>query len=146
MRNKAIALSKLLNRVKFQNNWNLPTFIDEAKKIENVSQSEAARFYAALIKQGYLVKGKSKKYSPVFDTKMWHDEDYRINLIKTILEDYPIVQKRGRVKGKFYPTAVIMVAKSNPLEKFTAKELVEELRNRGYKVSCQKEIVTVEEL
>lgn len=145
MRNKSVGFSKLLNRVKFQNNWNLPTFMDEASKVENISKSEASRFYQALIKQGYLVKGKSKKYSPVFDTKMWHDEDYRINLIKTILEDYPIIQKRGRVKGKVYPITVVSV-KTNLLERFSAKELVEELRKRGYKVSCQKEVVTVEEL
>lgn len=70
--------------------------------------------------------------------------------MKKVLSDNDIIQKRGRVKGVKYPvkkavTAAI-VAPVNPLTRFSAKDLVAELRNRGYVISCKKEIVVVEEL
>lgn len=145
---KIIAFGKLLNRVKFQNTWNPETFAACAAKTEGVSKSESIRFYKALVELGYLVKiGRS--FKPTFDAKIWHDEDFRSNIIKNILDEYPIVQKRGRIRGKKYSntiTAVVVTEPVNPLARISSKDLVAELRNRGYIISCKKEITIVEEL
>lgn len=148
-REKLLAFSKLLNRVKFQNNWNSTTFESCSEKTENVTKSEAFRFYKVLVELGYLVKS-GRTYKPAFDSKIWHNEDYRHNIIKNILEDQPIIQKRGRVKGKVYDKpkeAVVEIVKFvNPLESISSKDLVSELRNRGFEVSCKKIVTVVEEL
>lgn len=146
---KIIAFGKLLNRVKFQNTWNPETFATCASKTEGVSKSESIRFYKALVELGYLVK-VGRSFKPTFDAKIWHDEDFRSNIIKNILDEYPIVQKRGRVRGKVYDkhvsTAIVVSKPVNPLDNFPSKNLVAELRNRGYIISCKKEITIVEEL
>lgn len=146
-REKLLAFSKLLNRVKFQNNWSSDSFADCAKRTDGISSSEGLRFHKALVSLGYLVKsGRSNK--PVFDTRIWNDEDFRLNIIKNILEDQPVIQKRGRVKGKIYlpkETAVVVV-QHNSLESISSKDLVNELRNRGFEVTCKKIITVVEEL
>ena len=147
-REKLLAFSKLLNRVKFQNNWNSTTFESCSEKTENVTKSEAFRFYKALVELGYLVKS-GRTYKPAFDSKIWHDEDYRLNIIKNILEDQPVIQKRGRVKGKIYdiPKEVaVVVTKHNPLESISSKDLVMELRSRGFEVICKRSVTVVEEL
>lgn len=148
-REKLIAFSKLLNRVKFQNTWNPDTFSKCADKTENVSKSESFRFYKALVELGYLVKS-GRSYKPSFDTKIWHDEDYRLNIIENILNEQPVVQKRGRVKGKVYdkPKETILEVANpvNPLESIAAKDLVMELRSRGFEVICKRSITVVEEL
>lgn len=148
-REKLIAFSKLLNRIKFQNTWNPDTFAACAEKTENISKSEAIRFYKALVELGYLVKS-GRVFKPSFDTKIWHDEDYRLNIIKNILEDQPVIQKRGRVKGKVYDkpatTAVVVSEPVNPLASISAKELVAELRSRGFDVTCKRSVTVVEEL
>lgn len=148
-REKLIAFSKLLNRVKFQNTWNSDTFVKCADKTENVSKSEAFRFYKALVELGYLVKS-GRSYKPSFDTKIWHDEDYRLNIIENILNEQPVVQKRGRVKGKVYdkPKETILEVANpvNPLESINAKDLVNELRSRGFEVTCKRAVTVVEEL
>lgn len=147
-REKLLAFSKLLNRVKFQNNWNSTTFESCSEKTENVTKSEAFRFYKALVELGYLVKS-GRTYKPAFDSKIWHDEDYRLNIIKNILEDQPVIQKRGRVKGKIYDIpkeAAVVVTKHNPLESISSKDLVMELRSRGFEVTCKRSVTVVEEL
>ena len=147
-REKLLAFSKLLNRVKFQNNWNSTTFESCSEKTENVTKSEAFRFYKALVELGYLVKS-GRTYKPAFDSKIWHDEDYRLNIIKNILEDQPVIQKRGRVKGKIYDIpkeAAVVVTKHNPLESIPSKDLVMELRSRGFEVTCKRSVTVVEEL
>lgn len=147
-REKLLAFSKLLNRVKFQNNWNSTTFESCSEKTENVTKSEAFRFYKALVELGYLVKS-GRTYKPAFDSKIWHDEDYRLNIIKNILEDQPVIQKRGRVKGKIYDIpkeGAVVVTKHNPLESISSKDLVMELRSRGFEVTCKRSVTVVEEL
>ena len=147
-REKLLAFSKLLNRGKFQKNWGLSTFEKCAERTDGVSKSEAIRFYKAIVNLGYLVKS-GRHYKPTFDNKVWHDDDFRLNIIKNILDDQPVIQKRGRVKGKLYDkvvTDVIITKPTNTLEKISSKELVAELRNRGFIVSCKKEIVIIEEL
>lgn len=148
-RETIVAFSKLLNRVKFQGSWNPDVFAKCSEKTEGVSKSEAFRFYKALIELGYLVKS-GRTYKPSFDTRIWHDDDYRLNIIKNILEDQPVIQKRGRVKGKVYDkpvaTAVVVSKPVNTLDNFTSKELANELRNRGFEVTCKRSITVVEEL
>lgn len=148
-REKLIAFSKLLNRVKFQNIWNSDTFATCAEKTENVSKSEAIRFHKALVELGYLIKS-GRMFKPVFDTKIWNDEDYRLNIIKNILEDQPVIQKRGRVKGKVYdqPKAVeeVKVESDNPLKMIPPGDLVNELRRRGFEVTCKRSVTIVEEI
>lgn len=144
-----IAFGKLLNRVRFQGTWNPETFMKCSSKTDNVSKSEAFRFYKALVELGYLIKS-GRTYKPSFDTRIWHDDDYRLNIIKNILEDQPVIQKRGRVKGKVLdklaPRVLVVSEPVNPLASISAKELVAELRNRGFEVSCKKVITVVEEL
>ena len=148
-RETIVAFSKLLNRVKFQGSWNPDVFAKCSEKTDGVSKSESFRFYKALIELGYLVK-LGRTYKPSFDTRIWHDDDYRLNIIKNILEDHPVIQKRGRVKGKVYDkpvtTAVVISEPTNTLDKYSSKELVAELRSRGFEVSCKKSITIVEEL
>lgn len=148
-RERLIAFSKLLNRVKFQNIWNSDTFAACAEKTEGVSKSEAIRFHKALVQLGYLIKN-GRVFNPIFDTKIWHDDDYRLNIIKNILEDQPVIQKRGRVKGKIYDQPkeeILEVANPvNPLESISAEDLVMELRSRGFEVTCKRSVTVVEEL
>lgn len=148
-REKLLAFSKLLNRVKFQNNWSSDSFADCAKRTDGVSLSEGVRFYKALVSLGYLVKS-GRGYKPVFDTRIWSGEDFRLNIIKNILEDQPVIQKRGRVKGKIYnkpvTTAIVVPEPVNPLANISSKELVAELRNRGFEVTCKKVVTVIEEL
>lgn len=148
-RETIVAFSKLLNRVKFQGSWNPDVFAKCSEKTEGVSKSESFRFYKALIELGYLAKS-GRTYKPSFDTRIWHDDDYRLNIIKNILESQPVIQKRGRIKGKMYDkpvtTAVVVPEPVNPLSSISAKELVAELRNRGFEVTCKKVITVVEEL
>ena len=157
-----IALGKLLDRVRFQNAWNAESFISAAVHVKNVSKSEAARFYKALVDMNLLTPGTDKRrLTPNFDVIIWKNEDKRIGFIKEILEMYPnILQSRGRVKGKVYPkrtlshveevetTVVEVVQKEiiNPLAYFTPQDLVAELRDRGYVVTCVREVITVETL
>ena len=148
MREKLLAFSKLLNRVKFQNNWSLNTFTICAERTDGVTKSEAIRFYKAIVELGYLIKS-GRYYKPTFDNKVWHDDDFRLNIIKNILEDKEIIQKRGRVKGKPYDkivTDVIITKTTNPLEKVSSKELAAELRSRGFEVTCKRSITIIEEL
>lgn len=146
-REKLLAFSKLLNRVKFQNNWNINTFAICAEKTDGVSKSEAIRFYKAIIDLGYLTK-VGRGYRPAFDIRIWKDDDFRLNIIKGILENHPVVQKRGRIKGVAYakPVTAIAVIPTNPLASISSKDMVAELRNRGFEVTCQKSITIIEEL
>ena len=152
-----IALGKLLDRVRIQNSWSRESFHTAATHVANISPSEAIRFFKALVEMNLLQPASDRrKLSPNFDTIIWKNEDKRIGFVKEILEMYPnILQSRGRVKGKHYPktsrTEEIVVVEPveeiiNPLEYFTAQDLVEELRNRGYAVTCAREVITVETL
>ncbi len=134
------ALSTLLNQVRLENKWNESTFMKVANT-SGISKSEASRFYRALVEMQLIIYDKQRHgMVPQFDSNIWKNEDSKTMLIKEIMEMFPNLQKiRGRIKGKQYnnkPT----------LTNFSAKELVSELRKRGYKVSAIKEIITVEEL
>lgn len=134
------ALSTLLNQVRLENKWNEATFMKLAKSA-NISKSEASRFYKALIEMQLIIYDKQRHgMVPRFDANIWKNEDSKTILIKEIMEMFPNLQQaRGRVKGKQYEV-------KTSLANYSPKELVNELRKRGYKVSAIKEIITVEEL
>ena len=155
-----IALGKLLDRVRVQNSWSKDSFIKAATHVANITKSEACRFFHALDDMNLLIPASDKRrLAPNFDTIVWKNEDKRIGLVKEVLELHPdILQSRGRVKGKHYPkrtishveevetTSIEVVQEEivNPLAYFTAQDLVAELRDRGYVVTCAREVVTIE--
>ena len=157
-----IALGKLLDRVRVQNSWSKDSFLKAATHVANITKSEACRFFHALDDMNLLVPGSDKRrLTPNFDTIIWKNEDKRIGLVKEILEMYPnILQSRGRVKGKHYPKRSISHVEEitdiaviepieetvNPLEYFSAQDLVAELRNRGFTVTASRQVITIEEL
>ena len=151
-----IALGKLLDRVRVQNSWNKDSFYDAAKHVANVTPSEAARFFKALTKTEYLKQGSDKRrLTQNFKQHIWKNQDAMIAVVKEILGTDDIVLSRGPKKGshrkpKTYiePLALEVVQKEivNPLSYFEAKDLVEELRNRGYAVTCKREVITIETL
>jgi hypothetical protein len=156
-----IALGKLLDRVRVQNSWSAESFISASVHVKNVSKSEAARFYKALVDMNLLTPGTDKRrLTPNFDVIIWKNEDKRIGFVKEILEMYPdIIQKKGPVKGTHYSkrtvshveeveTAIEVVQEEfvNPLSYFSAQDLVTELRNRGFTVTASRQIITIEEL
>ena len=132
------SLSTLLNQVRIQNKWNESTFIKVANS-SGISKSEASRFYKALVEMQLIIYDKQRHgMVPQFDSNIWKNEDSKMMLIKEIMEMFPNLQKiRGRVKGNKVKSS---------LANYSPKELVSELRKRGYKVSAIKEIITVEEL
>lgn len=50
-------------------------------------------------------------------------------------------EKHNEVPAEVLPEEVV-----NPLEYFTSQDLVTELRNRGYAVTCAREVITIETL
>jgi Fe-S oxidoreductase len=62
----------------------------------------------------------------------------------------PILLKRVyNKKSKSEPESEVLVVQEeivNPLSYFEAKDLVAELRNRGYAVTCAREVITIETL
>ena len=134
------ALSTLLNQVRIQNKWNESAFVKVANS-SGISKSEASRFYKALVEMQLIIYDKQRHgMIPQFDQNIWKNEDNKTMLIKEIMEMFPnLRQTRGRVKGKHYEV-------KTSLANYSPKELVNELRKRGYKVSATKEIITVEEL
>ena len=163
-----LALSHLLDRVKFANKWSDTTFTDAAKA-SGLTKSEAYRFYKALVEMKLLVFDKHRRTTiAYFDVQIWRNEDMKMMLIKDIMEMFPdIQQQRGRVKGKQYPVKAVVVVpevneddvceetvneeevneeETNPLENFTPQELADELRRRGFIVTATREVVTTEEL
>ena len=132
------SLSTLLNQVRLENKWNESTFMKVANS-SGISKSEASRFYKALVEMQLIIYDKQRHgMIPQFDSNIWKNEDSKMMLIKEIMEMFPNLQKiRGRVKGNKVKSSLV---------NYSPKELVSELRKRGYKVSAIKEIITVEEL
>ena len=151
-----IALGKLLDRVRVQNSWSKDSFFKAAKHVANVTPSEAARFFKLLAKTEYLKPDSDKrKLTQNFKQHIWRNQDAMIAVVKDILGVDDIILSRGPKKGshrkpKTYvePLALEVIQEEvvNPLSYFEARDLVEELRNRGYAVTCAREIITIETL
>lgn len=143
-----LALGKLLNQVRISNNWNSESFMS-ATKIANVSKSEAYRFFRAL-RDMHLLKYDKKRRCiiPQFNVNIWQNEDRKMMLIKDIMEMFPnLQQKRGRKGPKQFVQQLVEEIHQEveeqivTLEQFSSEDLVQELRNRGYEVLCQRTIV-----
>lgn len=145
-----LALSKLLNHVKVQNNWGVASF-EKCAKSSGVTKSEASCFYKALVEMGLLRFDRQRRAMIAnFNVAIWQNEDTKLGLIKDLMAMYPLKQQRGRVKGKSYPakakTMVVAEADINSLSQFSAADLVAELRRRNYEVTARKQVITMEEL
>ena len=84
-----------------------------------------------------------KKY-----VNIWQNEDRKMMLIKDIMEMFPnLQQKRGRKGPKQFVQQLVEEIHQEvkeqivTLEQFSSEDLVQELRNRGYEVLCQRTIV-----
>lgn len=163
-----IALGKLLDRVRIQNSWSKGSFHDAAKHVANVTPSEAVRFFKALTKTTYLKPSSDKRrLTQNFNASIWKNQDAMLAVVKEVLGlDDNIILSRGPKLGShrkpkaktsdeiLYPVAcstesdIIEVIEEivNPLSYFEAKDLVAELRNRDYAVTCTREIITIETL
>jgi len=145
-----IALGKLLDKVRVQNQWNINSFREASTHVVNISKSEASRFYQALVNSNLLTPGSDKrKLAPNWEQRIWRNEDARIGFIREILEINPdIVQKRGPKFTKIEQSTVEqpVVIEEPILSSFTAQQLVEELRARGYSVTATKEVTVIEQL
>lgn len=150
-----IALGRLLDRVRVQNEWNEKGFINASTHIENVSKSEATRFFKALVELNLLIPSSNKrKLKSNFEVIIWKNEDARIKLMQEVIECHPeILKKKGRQFGHCYPRKkvqeeilVVQEEVVNPLEYFSPQDLVAELRSRGFTVTASRQIITVEEL
>lgn len=145
-----IALGKLLDKVRVQNQWNINSFREASTHVVNISKSEASRFFSALVNSNYLIPGSDKrKLAPNWEQRIWRNEDARIGFIREVLEVNPdIVQKRGPKFTKVEQSTIEhpVVIEEPTLSSFTAQQLVEELRTRGYLVTATKEITVIEQL
>ena len=150
-----IALTHLLDRVRALNSWSADSFKKAATHVANVKQSEAYRFQKAMLDMNYIVPGSNKTtLKPDFDPNYYKNTDACISFIKSILEVNPdIIQQCGPKKGfKRNQESVVEPVIEEPTEEsvtiqdFTSEELVAELRNRGYVVTCAREVVTIETL
>lgn len=146
-----LALGKLLNQVRISNNWNSESFMSAAK-IAGVSKAEAYRFFKALVEMNLLKRDKKRRCAaPNFNVNIWQNEDRKMMLIKDIMEMFPnIQQKRGpkqvfvqrkQVEKRFEQTTTEESLIINNLAQFSAEDLVQELRSRGYEVNCSRTIV-----
>lgn len=143
-----LALGKLLNQVRIQNAWNEKSFMSAAKTA-GVSKSEAYRFFKALGEMNLLKRDKQKRrIIPQFNVNIWQNEDRKMMLIRDIMEMFPnIQQKRGRKGPKQFVQQLVEEIHQEveeqivTLEQFSSEDLVQELRNRGYEVLCQRTIV-----
>lgn len=137
-----LALSNLLDRLKVHNKWNKETFVNLANA-SGISKAEACRFYKALVDMNLLYFDKNcRSMKTQFNINIWQNEDSKLLLIKEIMDMFPELQQpRGRVKGKVY-----VKKEEKSIASYSAQELVDELRSRGYIVEAYKEIITREEL
>lgn len=142
-----IALGTLLNRVRVSNSWSSESFMTEAKKVNNLTSAEAYRFYKALVDNNYLLPGTNKrKLSPQFDVSIWRNEDAKIDFVISVINSIPdFIKPRGRKPKVFFTgnsnsEILVAVDEINSLSSYTAQQLVQELRNRGYFITCTRQI------
>ena len=153
-----LALGKLLTSVKNTRNWSEETFAELASKV-GIARTEASRFYHSLIEMNLLKFDNLRQaYVANFNVSIWSDEDAKLDLIRELMEIFPIRLHKGRAKGSsnksakkveaknMEEVAILLQAEINPLSQFSAADLVAELRNRGYEVKATKTITTIEEL
>ena len=106
-------------------NGKKPSMANLLKKNGIVSPNRAKQLIDRMLANDILIKHRNGSYS------LTHANfDYKVIM--------PVLLKRE------YNKKVVEVA--SPFSQYTSADLVAELRNRGYDVSCTKKIVTVETL
>lgn len=143
-RNIILGLSALLVKVRPMG-WTMQNFQKASKKLtENkIKQSEARRFYLALIENGTLVPaGDKRKVTCNLENRFWVNDDCRNGFVREVLERFPEIETSRKVKEQ-KPEPVMV---NNPLEGYDARELVSELRSRGYEVICSRLVQVTETL
>lgn len=154
-----IALGKVLDKVRVQNSWNEKGFINASTHVENVSKSEATRFFKALVELNLLIPSSNKrKLKSNFEAIIWKNEDARIKLMREVIECHPeILKKKGRQAGHCYPRkkvqpvqeemVVVQEELVDPIVYFSDAELKAELERRGWIIPrIYREKMIVEEL
>ena len=149
-----IALGKLLDRVRNQNNWSIDSFREAARHVANIIPSEGERFQKAMMELNLIVPGNNRKsLQPNFDIIIWRNDDRKISFVRDILEMFPdIVQKRGRrsisvMMGDVEDKLPVMQQEDiDPLDSYPSVVFVAKLRERGYEVICRRQVITIEEL
>ena len=145
-----LALGKLLTNAYRNRNWSKEILIHLASK-ENIARTEASRFHQALVDMN-LIKFDNLRQTYVanFNVIIWSNEDAKLNLVRSIMEAFPI-RLHGKVKkshksAKKVEIITVPQTETTVLSQFSSVDLVRELRNRGYEVKASKVITTVEEL
>lgn len=143
-----LALIALLRRVKVQNNWSALQFATSAKTIDKLNSSEAVRFHKALADNGYLEAIGKRKFKLKLNVNVWKNDDSMLVFVKEVLELIPdFTKQRGRKPSWMTAGGTIVPVKDpepeeiiqpSKLEEFSSKDLVEELRKRGWEVKCTK--------
>ena len=66
--------------------------------------------------------------------------------MKEVMQVLLYVPRKKPVRKPKDSAIMVIEEEVNPLETFHAQELVNELRNRGYVVTCAREVITIETL
>lgn len=110
-REQMLMLAKLMSKVNKSNNWTLDQFqkcatsvcVKEspASRECRLKKSEASRFYAYLQEHDYLRPAADKrKNNPNFDSKIWTNEDVRMDWLRNVVQYSNIFQNPGRKPGQ----------------------------------------------
>lgn len=110
-REQMLMLAKLMSKVNKSNNWTLDQFqkcatsvcVKEspASRECRLKKSEASRFYAYLQEHDYLRPAADKrKNNPNFDSKIWTNEDVRMDWLRDVVQCSDIFQNPGRKPGQ----------------------------------------------
>lgn len=110
-REQMLMLAKLMSKVNKSNNWTLDQFqkcatsvcVKEspASRECHLKKSEASRFYAYLQEHDYLRPAADKrKNKPNFDSKIWINEDVRMDWLRDVVQCSDIFQNPGRKPGQ----------------------------------------------
>lgn len=110
-REQMLMLAKLMSKVNKSNNWTLDQFqkcatsvcVKEspASRECHLKKSEASRFYTYLQEHDYLRPAADKrKNKPNFDSKIWTNEDVRMDWLRDVVLCSDIFQNPGRKPGQ----------------------------------------------
>ena len=109
-----------------------------AKETDSLSRAQAAILVKAMVEEKLLIR---EGHKPKYIYRWWPDKtEPNIGLAKRFTEILREAVQKMNVKSKEKKTG------KPSLSIFEDKDLVKELRRRGYKVQCTKEVTTTIEL
>lgn len=109
-----------------------------AKEADSLSRSQASTLVRAMVEEKLLIR---EGYKPKYIYKWWPDKTGpNIELAKRFTKVLREAAQKMNMKSKEKKTG------KPSLSIFEDKVLVKELRRRGYKVQCTKEVTTTIEL